>query len=71
MMLDGKWFLLPHEPPIVQRRACPSATSVSSSSARCQTFRATGIITYLRNGGTILEHAQQIANHGSSRTTKL
>jgi len=36
----------------------------------CHTFRATEITTYLRNGGTI-EHAQQIANHESPRTTKL
>ncbi len=36
----------------------------------CHTFRATGITTYLENGGT-LEHAQAIANHESPRTTKL
>ena len=36
----------------------------------CHTFRATGITTYLKNGGT-LEHAQQIAAHESPRTTKL
>jgi integrase/recombinase XerD len=36
----------------------------------CHTFRATGITTYLQNGGTI-EHAQLIANHESPRTTKL
>jgi len=30
----------------------------------------TRISTYLQNGGTI-EHAQQIANHESPRTTKL
>jgi integrase/recombinase XerD len=36
----------------------------------CHAFRATGITTYLQNGGTI-EHAQQIANHESPRTTKL
>jgi integrase/recombinase XerD len=35
----------------------------------CHTFRATGITTYLQNGGT-LEHAQTIANHESARTTK-
>jgi hypothetical protein len=29
-----------------------------------------GITTYLQNGGTI-EHAQQIANYESPRTTKL
>lgn len=33
-------------------------------------FRATGITAYLKNGGA-LEHAQQIANHASPRTTKL
>jgi integrase/recombinase XerD len=36
----------------------------------CHSFRATGITAYLQNGGT-LEHAQQIANHESPRTTKL
>ena len=36
----------------------------------CHSFRATGITTYLENGGT-LEHAQQIAAHESPRTTKL
>lgn len=36
----------------------------------CHTFRATGITTYLENGGTI-ENAQQIAAHESPRTTKL
>lgn len=34
------------------------------------TFRATGITTYLENGGTI-EKAQQIAAHESPKTTKL
>jgi integrase/recombinase XerD len=34
------------------------------------TFRATGITAYLENGGTI-EHAQEIANHESPKTTKL
>ena len=36
----------------------------------CHTFRATGITTYLENGGTI-ENAQRIAAHESPRTTKL
>lgn len=36
----------------------------------CHTFRATGITTYLENGGSI-ENAQAIANHESPRTTKL
>lgn len=34
------------------------------------TFRATGITTYLKNGGQ-LEHAQFMAAHASPRTTKL
>ncbi|HRI12465.1 MAG TPA: integrase, partial [Verrucomicrobiota bacterium] len=34
------------------------------------TFRATGITTYLLNGGS-LENAQAIAGHESPRTTKL
>jgi integrase/recombinase XerD len=36
----------------------------------CHSFRATGITTYLLNGGT-LEKAQNIAAHESPRTTKL
>ena len=36
----------------------------------CHTFRATGITAYLEGGGTI-EHAQDIANHESPKTTKL
>jgi integrase len=36
----------------------------------CHTFRATGITTYLANGGT-LEHAQFMAAHENPRTTKL
>ena len=41
----------------------------------CHSFRATGITTYLQNGGTI-EHAQhdraaRSADHESPRTTKL
>lgn len=39
-------------------------------SVGCHTFRATGITTYLQNGGTI-ENAQAIAAHESPRTTKL
>jgi site-specific recombinase XerD len=36
----------------------------------CHTFRATGITVYLLNGG-LLEYAQQMAAHESTRTTKL
>jgi integrase/recombinase XerD len=52
---------------VIKRRArqagLPHATG-------CHTFRATGTTTYLQNGATI-QHAQQIANHESPRTTKL
>ena len=33
-------------------------------------FRATGITTYLKNGGT-LDKAAAMANHASTRTTQL
>lgn len=36
----------------------------------CHSFRATGITTYLQNGGR-LEVAQQMAGHESARTTGL
>jgi integrase/recombinase XerD len=52
---------------IMKRRAQRVALLYSTC---CHTFRATGITTYLQNGGT-LEHAQQIAAHQSPRTTKL
>ena len=35
----------------------------------CHSFRATGITTFLENGG-LLETAQTIAGHADSRTTK-
>jgi hypothetical protein len=49
--------------------AAPTTAALPYSTC-CHTFRATGITTYLQNGGT-LEHAQTIANHESPRTTKL
>jgi site-specific recombinase XerD len=52
---------------MIKRRAKAAALPYSTC---CHTFRATGITTYLQNGGT-LEHAQQIAAHESPRTTKL
>jgi site-specific recombinase XerD len=52
---------------MIRRRAEAAAIDADIS---CHTFRATGITTYLENGGTI-EHAQQIAAHESPRTTKL
>jgi integrase/recombinase XerD len=52
---------------MIKRRAKAATLPYSTC---CHTFRATGITTYLENGGT-LEHAQTIANHESARTTKL
>jgi integrase len=52
---------------MINRRAADAALAYSTC---CHTFRATGITTYLQNGGT-LEHAQQFAAHESPRTTKL
>lgn len=52
---------------MIYRRAKAAGLDVH---ACCHTFRATGITTYLENGGTI-EKAQQIAAHESPRTTKL
>jgi integrase/recombinase XerD len=52
---------------MIQRRALAAGirTKVSAHS-----FRATGITTYLQNGGK-LEVAQQMAGHESARTTGL
>jgi integrase len=52
---------------MIQRRA--KAAGIATKIGN-HTFRATGITAYLKNGGT-LEHAQQIANHASPRTTKI
>ena len=52
---------------MVKRRAAAVGLSAKTS---CHSFRATGITTYLENGGTI-ENAQAIAAHESPRTTKL
>jgi integrase/recombinase XerD len=50
---------------MIKRRAKEAGLPFSTC---CHTFRATGITTYLQNGGT---HAQTLANHESPRTTKL
>ena len=52
---------------MIGRRAAAAgiATKVGNHS-----FRATGITTYLKNGGT-LENAAAMANHASTRTTQL
>lgn len=52
---------------MIKRRARDAGLS---EKVCCHTFRATGITTYLENGGMI-EKAQSIAAHKSPRTTKL
>ncbi len=52
---------------MIKRRAKAAALPYSTC---CHTFRATGITTYMQNGGT-LEHAQQIAAHESPPKNKL
>jgi integrase/recombinase XerD len=52
---------------MIKRRAEAAGLPYSTC---CHTFRATGITTYLQNGGT-LGHAHTIANRESPRTTKL
>jgi site-specific recombinase XerD len=52
---------------MVKRRAKEAGIKTKISP---HSFRATGITAFLENGGTI-EHAQQIADHESPRTTKL
>ncbi len=65
--LSGKPIPQPSAWAMLQRRA----RSASIATEICNhTFRATGITTYLQNGGTI-ERAAHIANHSSTRTTQL
>lgn len=52
---------------MIQRRALAAGIATRIS---CHSFRATGITTYLQNGGK-LEVAQQMAGHESARTTGL
>lgn len=52
---------------MIQRRAVDAGIATKIS---CHSFRATGITTYLQNGGK-LEVAQQMAGHESARTTGL
>jgi site-specific recombinase XerD len=52
---------------MIQRRAVHAGIATKIS---CHSFRATGITTYLQNGGK-LEIAQQMAGHESARTTGL
>ena len=52
---------------MVKRRSRAAGIPTDTS---CHTFRATGITTYLKNGGS-REKAQQMAGHASARTTQL
>jgi len=52
---------------MIQRRAGQAGIKTKIGN---HTLRATGITDYLKSNGT-LEHAQQMANHSSPRTTKL
>ena len=52
---------------MIQRRAVAAGIATKIT---CHSFRATGITTYLQNGGK-LEVAQQMAGHESARTTGL
>jgi integrase len=52
---------------MVRRRALAAGIETQIGN---HSFRATGITTYLKNGGT-LENAAAMANHSSTRTTQL
>lgn len=52
---------------MIRRRATAAGIAAPIGN---HSFRATGITAYLANGGQ-LEHAQEMAGHESSRTTKL
>jgi integrase/recombinase XerC len=52
---------------MIRRRAAAAGITTKLGN---HSFRATGITAYLKNGGT-LEKAAAMANHASTRTTKL
>jgi len=53
---------------MVKRRA--EEAGFDPAQVTCHTFRATGITTFLENGGD-LETAQHIAGHASANTTRI
>lgn len=65
--LTGKSLGQPDVWRMLRRRATAAGIATKIGA---HTFRATGITTYLQNGGK-LEFAQQMANHESPRTTSL
>ena len=65
--LSGRPMSQPIAWAMVRRRAADAGIDTAVCN---HTFRATGITTYLKNGGTI-ERAAVIAGHASTRTTQL
>jgi integrase/recombinase XerD len=65
--LTGNFLLQPDVWRMIRRRALVAGIKTEIC---CHTFRATGITSYLKNGGK-LEIAQRMAAHESARTTGL
>jgi site-specific recombinase XerD len=66
--LTGNRLLADNALQMVKRRA--SNAGFDPAQVTCHTFRATGITTFLENGGD-LETAQHIAGHASANTTRI
>ena len=66
--LTGKRLLADNALQMVKRRA--EEAGFDPAQVTCHTFRATGITTFLKNGGD-LETAQHVAGHASANTTRI
>ena len=66
--VTGKRLLADNALQMVKRRA--EEAGFDPAQVTCHTFRATGITTFLENGGD-LETAQHIAGHASANTTRI
>ena len=66
--LTGKRLLADNALQVVKRRA--EEAGFDPAQVTCHTFRATGITTFLENGGD-LETAQHVAGHASANTTHI
>ncbi len=66
--LTGNRLLADNALQMVKRRA--EEAGFDPAQVTCHTFRATGITTFLENGGD-LETAQHIAGHASANTTRI
>ena len=66
--LTGKRLLADNALQMVKRRA--EEAGFDPAQVTCHTFRATGITTFLENGGD-LETAQHVAGHASANTTRI